>query len=224
MKRKNLILLSATLVAASMMLAGCGEAASSAGAEVSVEASTEEVDVASDAEASGSEGLDSADTASSDESTEAVSGESASADDAATAISVPEFSSAEEEEQWVLEQIGGVWETNYKPANLYVFDGKEVTHYTAITEGVDWPDSYTKEKEKSEIVSFEKISEDDNEYYRIELSGYSWAVFHWTPSMPYDLTGSEPYSASSSFERPYGYSNENKITIEDYSKDFNIVE
>ena len=105
-----------------------------------------------------------------------------------------------------------------------MFDGKEVTHYTAITEGVDWPDSYTKEKEKSEIVSFEKISEDDNEYYRIELSGYSWAVFHWTPSMPYDLTSSEPYSASSSFERPYGYSNENKITIEDYSKDFNIVE
>ena len=51
MKRKNLILLPATLVAASMMLAGCGEAASSAGAEVSVEASTEEVDVASDAEA-----------------------------------------------------------------------------------------------------------------------------------------------------------------------------
>ncbi len=191
MKRKNLILLPATLVAASMMLAGCGEAASSAGAEVSVEASTEEVDVASDA---------------------------------ATAISVPEFSSADEEEQWVLEQISGVWETNYKPANLYVFDGKEVTHYTAITEGVDWPDSYTKEKEKSEIVSFEKISEDDNEYYRIELSGYSWAVFHWTPSMPYDLTDSEPYSASSSFERPYGYSNENKITIEDYSKDFNIVE
>ena len=200
MKRKNLILLPATLVAASMMLAGCGEAASSAGAEVSVEASSAGAEVSVEA------------------STEEVD----VASDAATAISVPEFSSADEEEQWVLEQISGVWETNYKPANLYVFDGKEVTHYTAITEGVDWPDSYTKEKEKSEIVSFEKISEDDNEYYRIELSGYSWAVFHWTPSMPYDLTSSEPYSASSSFERPYGYSNENKITIEDYSKDFNI--
>ena len=122
MKRKNLMLLLATTVVASMILAGCGEAVSSAGEEASVEASTEEVDVASDAEASGSEGLDSADTASSDESTEAVSGESASADDAATAISVPEFSSADEEEQWVLEQISGVWETNYKPADLYVFD------------------------------------------------------------------------------------------------------
>ena len=91
-------------------------------------------------------------------------------------------------------------------------------------EGADWPDTYIKEKKKSQIVSFEKKTEDDDEYYRIELSGFSWAVFYWRPNMPYVLPSMEPYSASCSFERPYGYSYENKITIEDYERDFNIVE
>ena len=223
MKRKSLMLLLATTVVASMMLTGCGETASSAGAEVSTDASIEAATEASSEKTSDVEAAteatsaEDADALNSSESTSSTS--NSSADEAATAISVPEFSSADEEEQWVLEQISGVWETCYKPAELCNIEGTEVSYY-----GNNWyggnheiMDEYSKSEYKSTVKYIGKSSDENGKYYEIEFSDNHNRPFYWYyENYPDMLTAMNPYSASDSFERPYGYSNENIITIDDY--------
>ncbi|SFU43998.1 hypothetical protein [Butyrivibrio sp. INlla21] len=229
MKRKNLKLLIATTVVTSLMLAGCGEtelsADTQASSEVSIEAVTEaSAEKTSDADtATEAVSTEEADTLNSTESTSSA-GTTATVDEASTSVSVPEFSSADEEEQWVLEQISGVWETCYKPAELCNIEGTDVSYY-----GNNWYDDgnddsmykFRKSDSRSKVKYIGKSSDQNGDYYEFEFSGAENRTYYWYPGKDaYMFVAIDPYSASDSFERSYGYDYNNRFTINDY----NVVE
>lgn len=218
MKRKSLSFMIALVGVTSTMLAGCsGQAISSdiatseVSVEIGIEASKEKTsDIASDNTTEGKSTED-ADALNSAESTSSAS-EQSTEDEASTSVSVPEFDSAEEEEQWVLEQISGLWETNYKPPMLSVYEGKEVTYYSPNLDEDGRPESYTKDNDTSQVTSIEKKTENDHDYYMIKIRGFENKDLYWSPDQPDALDF--PDSASGGFERPYDKS---KSTLDAYT-------